>query len=101
MAATFLRRHFEAMVEGIVHRYLQGNHQKPGFLRWCRVWSIHCGRLRYPLRHRRSETYDSLPNSKYQQTNLGFPSVSKWCEMDFVHPQYGKFATCGLPSEGN
>ena len=21
--------------------YLQGNHQKPGFLRWCRILSIH------------------------------------------------------------
>ena len=27
--------------ETIVCWYLQGNHQKPGFLRWCRILSIH------------------------------------------------------------
>ena len=27
--------HFETMVETVVCWYLQDNHQKPGFLRWC------------------------------------------------------------------
>ena len=33
--------YLDSMVETIVCRYLQGNHPKPGFLRWCRISSIH------------------------------------------------------------
>ena len=33
--------HLETMVETIVCWYLQGNQQKPGFLRWCEMDFVH------------------------------------------------------------
>ena len=33
--------HFDTMVETIICWYLQGNEQKPGCLRWCRISFIH------------------------------------------------------------
>ena len=58
--------HFQTIVATIVSWYLQGNHQKPGFCRWCRIVSI----------HGMSNTYDtwSLPFASYS-TDLQCPSI--------------------------
>ena len=33
--------HVDTVVEAMICRYLRGNEQKPGSLRWCRILSIH------------------------------------------------------------
>ena len=35
-----ISHHFETMITSVCW-YFQGNHQQPGFLRWCRILSIH------------------------------------------------------------